>query len=117
MDDVMEWINSVWKQFLGYGAAVCTLVMLIFCMAWCFRRSAGTTGQGPRKEPPTVIYHSASRGQETTAAATSQDTCSTAVGEISKVDVATPPPCHKPTSARSTVDEDTIGNLLAKCAY
>ena len=56
MGDVTEWVNSVWKQFLGYGTAICTLVMLIFCMAWCFRRSQGTQGQGSRTEPPVVSF-------------------------------------------------------------
>ena len=47
IDDVQEWINSMWRGFLGYGAAICSLVMLIFCMAWCFRRSARTPAPGP----------------------------------------------------------------------
>ena len=29
VDDVTEWVNSVWKKFLGYGTAICSLVMLL----------------------------------------------------------------------------------------
>ena len=47
IDDIQEWVNSMWRGFLGYGAAICSLVMLIFCMAWCFRRSARTPAPAP----------------------------------------------------------------------
>ena len=112
VDDVTEWINSVWKQFLGYGTVICTLVMLIFCMAWCFRRSAGTQGQGPRTEPPVVFYHSASTGQETTVAATNQENDGTAVVDIKQVDGATPPPCHQPPATPANTSKPLDLSLI-----
>ena len=125
VDDVTEWVNSVWKKFLGYGTAICALVMLIFCMAWCFRRSVSTQGQGPRTEQPVVSYHSSPTDQETTVATihqnVDQDIDNTAVGDTKQRQQATPPPCHRPPASPANkgtpLDEDTIGKLLAKCAY
>ena len=116
VDDVTEWINSVWKKFLGYGTAICTLVMLIFCMAWCFRRSVSTQGQGPRTEQPVVSYHSSPTDQETTVATIHQnvdrDIDNTAAGDTKQRQQATPPPCHRPPASPANkgtpTDEDTV---------
>ena len=82
MDDVTEWVNSVWRQFLGYGTAICALVMLMFCMTWCFRRSLGKQGQGPRPNTPVVTYHSTSAPQETTATSANKSKDGTAMVDI-----------------------------------
>ena len=112
LDDVQEWINSVWRGFLGYGAAICSLVMLIFCMAWGFRRSARTPPTAPKDQ----IQITFNREQEEVTAQTEPQQTPAQV---------TPPPCRYPTVVATqiktvpktkTMEQDTIGQLLAKNA-
>ena len=119
MDSVKEWVNSVWREFLGYGAAVSALIMLIFGMAWCFRRTAQTNEHTTGQEQIRVIYHQRSPGSEPTQTSTAQSKSDTQPAVP-----ITPPACPTPMGQQSghmddkpPMDKDTIAHLLAKCAY
>ena len=111
IDDIQEWVNSMWRGFLGYGAAICSLVMLIFCMAWCFRRSARTPAPAPTDRIQ-VTFHK------------DQEVVETQVEPRPAAGPATPPPCEAPPTATRTtpkaraapMEQDTIAQLLAKNA-
>ena len=111
IEDVQEWINSVWRGFLGYGAAICSLVMLIFCMAWCFRRTARNQAPPPA-ERVQVIFHDQQEDRDPQV-------------ELPRaVATATPPPCVtappakglQPKANATPMEADTIAQILAKNA-
>ena len=46
-DSIRVWMNGVWVKFLGYGTALCILIMLLFCMVGNLRRTIRTSPPRP----------------------------------------------------------------------